>query len=49
MSHWIFTTAEMQRMLAAAGLKTLGLFKDVSGAPFNVRDLEVVVVAEKAA
>ena len=47
-SHWIFTTAEMQRMLASVGLKTLALLNNVQGEPFKVRDLEVVIVAEKA-
>lgn len=48
-SHWIFTTAEMQRMLAAAGLETLALLSDVRGTPFEVRNPEVLIVAEKAA
>ena len=47
-SHWVFTTAEMQRMLASVGMKTLALLNNVQGDPFNVRDLEVVIVAEKA-
>ena len=47
-SHWVFTTAEMQRMLASVGMKTLALLNSVQGDPFNLRDLEVVIVAEKS-
>ena len=38
-----------RRMLAAAGLETLALLSDVRGTPFEVRNPEVLIVAEKAA
>lgn len=46
--HWVFTVAEVRRMLAAAGLTTLALYADTEHTPFEVGAERLLLVAEKA-
>ena len=46
-SQWVFTTAEIQRMLRAAGFHTLTLFESVKEEPFQLGSHELFLVAEK--
>ena len=46
-SQWVFTTAEIQRMLRAAGFHTLTLFESVKEEPFQLGSRELILVAEK--
>ena len=46
-SQWIFTTAEIQRMLRTAGFQTLTLLKSLKEEPFQLGSQGLILVAEK--
>ena len=46
-SHWVFTVAEICRMLEDAGLAALWLFSSLDREPFQLGDPRLFVVAEK--
>ncbi|MCZ6748991.1 MAG: methyltransferase domain-containing protein [SAR324 cluster bacterium] len=45
--HWIFTIAEIRRMLADAGLATLELYESLERTPFSFGAERLILVAEK--
>ncbi len=45
--HWVYTAAEIRRMLARAGFSVLALYGSLDLAPFTVGAHELFVVAEK--
>ena len=47
--HWIYTTAEIRRMLEQAGLLTRALFGSHDGKPFRIGSPLLLIVAEKPA
>ena len=44
--HWIYTTAEIQRMLEQAGLKVLNLYGSMKLEPYKLGSQELFVVSE---
>ena len=47
-SHWVFTLAEIARMLEAAGLRPQAIFGDPEGEPFALGETdEAYILAEK--
>ncbi|MGZ8844693.1 MAG: SAM-dependent methyltransferase, partial [Pyrinomonadaceae bacterium] len=44
--HWIYTTAEIQRMLEQAGLKVLNLYGSLNFEPYKLGNQELFVVSE---
>ena len=47
--HWIYTAAEVRRLLEAAGLTTRGVFGSHNGQPFKTGSPLLIIVAEKSA
>lgn len=47
--HWIYTTAEIQRMLEQAGLKVLNLYGSLNFEPYKLGSQELFVVSEARA
>jgi cyclopropane fatty-acyl-phospholipid synthase-like methyltransferase len=45
--HWIYTAAEIQRILAQAGFKVLDCFGSLQGEPYQLGSRELFVVSEK--
>jgi hypothetical protein len=46
--HWVYTAAEIRRMLERAGFSVLTLYGSLKGEPFKLGSRELFVVAEKA-
>ena len=46
---WAFTAGEIQRMLAAAGLRTVRLFGGADRSPYALGSPQLIVVAERSA
>jgi SAM-dependent methyltransferase len=46
-THWVFTVAEIRRMLSAAGLTTIGLYGGLSRHPYGLGSPNLLVVAQK--
>lgn len=46
--HYVFTSGEIVRMLAAAGLETLDLLGDLDGSPFEPGSERLLVVAQRS-
>lgn len=44
--EWIYTTAEIQRMLESAGFNRLNLYGSLKGEPYKLGDQELFIVAE---
>src|SRR6266568_7415380 len=47
--HWVYTAAEIQRLLEQAGLKPRGCYGPHDGQPFKLGDPLLLLVAEKRA
>ena len=47
--QFVYTAGEIQRMLAAAGLKTVALYGGTAGEPFELGGQQLYLVAERAA
>lgn len=45
--HWIYTVAEIRRMVDQAGLEVLELFGSLKGEPFVLRSDELYIVAQR--
>jgi hypothetical protein len=45
--HWIYTTAEIRRMLEHAGFKVLDCYGSLKQEPFKLGSRELFVVAER--
>ncbi len=46
-SSWVFTVAEMERLLNQAGLRTLSLFESTEEQPFKLGSPNLILTAEK--
>lgn len=46
-THWVYTCAEIQRLLARRGLETKGLYSGLDRAPFRLGTQVLYVVAER--
>jgi SAM-dependent methyltransferase len=46
-SHWVYTAAEIQRLLARAGLETQGLYGDLEREPFGLGSHLLYLVAQR--
>jgi SAM-dependent methyltransferase len=44
--HWIYTVAEIRRMLERAGFESLNCFGSLKGEPFNLGSRELFVISE---
>jgi len=45
--EWIYTTAEIQRMLAGAGFEVLKLYASLKGEPYKLGSRELIIVSER--
>ena len=46
-SHWVYTVAEIKRLLASVGLETVATYGSLDKEPFEVKKRRLLLVAEK--
>lgn len=46
-SHWVYTVAEISRLLSSVGLQTVATYGSLDKEPFNVKKDRLLLVAEK--
>jgi hypothetical protein len=48
MAHWIYSAAELEAMLRAAGFGAVQVFGDLAGAPYDQNAMRLIVLATRS-